>query len=410
MGKHLRLETKSAPDALEEVQKALAEIQTKAAGAAKLGEQLEEIGGMVRQIGARVDAMETRAARPGARTAGATSAGFVSPEDRAHVELFAKMLRNPKDAQVKAELMEIERKTASGATGAAGGFAIPSILIGPLLSRAANGNPFRGAVRAIEVATRDVSFPISDSNSATGWVGENDTRNPTAEATLTNVKPTFGTLYAFVDASEELVMDSAFDIASWFALEAGDRMADAEALAIVSGNGTNRPTGLLNTAPQAGADGARTSNAFRYLATGNASTLGAAPADRLVDMVYDLPSGYRANARWIMNSQVAGEVRKLKDTTGRFLWSDGLAAGQPATLLGYPVLICETLPGIAANTHPIALGDLQRAYILADNGGLRVTVDDNITIPGRVRWYLRKRVGGVPFDNRSLRWLKVAVS
>lgn len=407
MTKHFKLETKSAPDPLEAVQAALADIQTKAAGASKVGEKLDDLAGMVRDIGARVDRMETRSARPGAVP---TGGAFQSPDERQHLDLFAKMLRNPKSSQVRAELQELEAKTASGATGGAGGFLIPTILQGPLLRRATNGNPWRALVRQVEVASRDVPFPLSNSNSTTGWVGENDTRAATDEATLLSAKPTFGTLYALVEASEELVMDSAFDIAAWFTAEAADKMAEAEATAIVSGNGTNKPTGLLHVAPQSGADGSRTNNAFRYLPSGNANTLGSAPADLLVNLVYDLKAGYRSRGTWAMNSQVAGEIRKLKDTTGRFLWTDGLAAGQPATLLGYPVVIAEDMPAVAANTHPIAFGDFERAYILADNGGLRVTVDDNVTVPGKVRWYIRRRLGGIPYDNQAVRFLKVATS
>jgi HK97 family phage major capsid protein len=127
-------------------------------------------------------------------------------------------------------------------------------------------------------------------------------------------------------------------------------------------------------------------------------------------MVYDLKAQYRARGTWVMNSVLAGTIRKLKDSEDRYLWQDGLAAGQPATLLGYPVQIAEAMGGVAANTFPIAFGDFDRAYVLADNGGLRISVDDNITAPGRVRWYIRRRLGGVVYDNDAVRVLKVAAS
>jgi HK97 family phage major capsid protein len=166
----------------------------------------------------------------------------------------------------------------------------------------------------------------------------------------------------------------------------------------------------LNVAPQAAVDGSRTNNAFRYLPSGTAATLGADPASLLVNLLYDLKAGHRANAVWAMNSAVAAVIRTLKDSTGRFLWADGLALGQPASLLGYPVVICEAMPGIGANAHPIAFGNFDRGYILADNGALRVTVDDNVTTPGKVRWYIRKRVGGIPFDNEAVRFIKCATT
>lgn len=355
----------------------------------------------------RIAAVETKANRPGG---GFTAKAAETPEAKEHLDAFTAFLRAPKDQEVKAQLAAIERKTASGATDPAGGFLVPEVILGPLLRRVSSGNPLRQIVRQVLVQTRDVNFPLSNGNSVSGWIGENATRTDTAEATLTNVKPTFGTLYSLVGASEELMMDSVFDVASWFIGEAGDRMAEAEATAIVSGNGSDKPTGLLNVAPQSGADGARTNNAFRYIPTGQAATLAINPLDTLMTVVYDLKAGHRANASWVMNSVVASTLRLVKDSTGRFIWQDSLVIGQPASLLGYPVVICEAMPNIGANAHPIAFGNFDRGYILADNGGVRVTVDDNITVPGKVRWYIRRRVGGIPFDNEAVRFIKCATT
>ena len=47
-----------------------------------------------------------------------------------------------------------------------------------------------------------------------------------------------------------------------------------------------------------------------------------------------------------MSSKTAGIVRKLKDLDGRFLWSDGMTQGQPARLMGYPVLVAEDMLGM----------------------------------------------------------------
>ena len=332
-------------------------------------------------------------------------------DNQEHASAFTAFLRAPKNMRTRQALADLDiQNVASGGTDPAGGFLIPEIILGPLMQRAVNTNPFRSFVRVVQVATRDVNFPLSNSNATTGWVGELATRAPTIEATLANAKPTFGSLYSFVEASEELVMDSAFDIGNWFSTEAGDAMGTAEMTAIISGNGIDKPTGLLNAAPTIGADGSRAAGVFKYLPTGNASTLGAAPSDLLITVVYDLKAQYRANATWLMNSAVAGEIRKLKDSQGRFLWVDGIAKGEASTLLGYPVAIAESMAGVGANALPIMFGDFSRSYILAENGGLRVTVDDNVTVPGRIKWYLRRRLGGCVYDNDATRVIKVALS
>lgn len=339
------------------------------------------------------------------------SSGMQNQGNREHAEAFTAFLRSPHDMRARQNLADMEiRNISSGGTDAGGGFLIPEFILGPLMQRAVDVNPFRNLVRVVQVQSRDVNFPLSNSNSTTGWVGEAATRTATTEATVSNAKPTFGTLYAYVEATEELVVDSAFDIGSWFSTEAGGKMGTAEMASIISGNGTDKPTGLLNAAPTTGADGSRAAGVLKYLPTGNASTLGAAPSDLLITTVYDLKAEYRSNATWVMNSTLAGEIRKLKDSQGRFLWTDGIAAGEASTLLGYPVRIAESMPGVAANTHPILFGDFSRAYILCENGGLRVTLDDNVTVPGRVKWYIRRRVGGTVYDNDAVRAIKVAAT
>ena len=70
----------------------------------------------------------------------------------------------------------------------------------------------------------------------------------------------------------------------------------------------------------------------------------------MVDLVYSLGAEYRARAVFVMNSKTAGELRKIKDSHGRFLWVEGLADGQPARLMGYPVQIVEAMPDIGPAT------------------------------------------------------------
>lgn len=362
--------------------------------------------GKTQQLSARIDQIENQINRPGAPTIKTT-------ESDEHTDAFTAWLRDPRNDTKRHALAGIEAKQASGLTDAAGGFIVPELIGSQLLMRARNANTLRPIVRNIQVASGDVILPLSNADATAGWAGETDTRTGTTEPTLAGPKPTFGTVFALVEATEELVSDSAFNVQEWFTMEAGAALGEAESIAMISGNGSAKPTGILNTGPESGADGSRTAGAFKYLASGTTDTLGAdaaAISDLLADLVYDLKSGHRANATWVMNSSTAGTIRKLKDGDGRMLWSDGLAAGEPARLLGYRVILCEAMPSIGANALPIAFGDWSRAYCLADRGVLRVTIDDNLTVPGKVRWYIRRRVGGIAYDENAVRFAKCAAS
>ena len=132
------------------------------------------------------------------------------------------------------------------------------------------------------------------------------------------------------------------------------------------------------------------------------------PADAIIDLVYALGAQYRANGTFVMNSKTAGAVRKLKDADGRFLWSDGLAAGEPARLMGYPVLIAEDMPDIASGSNSIAFGDFAAGYTVAERPDLRILRDPFSAKPN-VLFYATKRVGGDVSDFAAIKVLKFAV-
>lgn len=326
-----------------------------------------------------------------------------------HVRAFSNWLRRPASESTRSELASVEKRTASGLTGAAGGFVVPEQIVTPIMARARDLNPFRSLVRVINVQTADIKLPLSEADATSGWVGETDTRTATTEPTLASKTPTFGTAYANVSMTEELAMDAAVDIAQWFQFECGRSMAEAEMNAIISGNGTDKPTGLLNTAPESGADGSRTANALKYIASGAANDLGSTASDLLLDTYYDLKAQYRANATWVMNSATAAVVRKLKYGDGHYIWSDGFARGEPARLLGHPVAIAEGMDDIGTDNLPIMFGDFSMGYVLAQRTDM-MALADPYTTKGSVQVYIRYRVGGCVYDENAVRVIKCAAS
>ena len=91
------------------------------------------------------------------------------------------------------------------------------------------------------------------------------------------------------------------------------------------------------------------------------------------------------------------------------MWSDGLAAGEPARLMGYRVLVCEDMPDIAANAFAIAFGDFNAGYTIAERPDLRILRDPFSAKPN-VLFYASKRVGGDVTDFAAIKLLKIAVS
>ena len=383
---------------------------------AKAGE-VDGVKAALDDLTKHVRAVEAAAMRPQMSGSGS----FVSPEQKAHVDHFTRWLRNPRDAELRSQLRAFESKAASGLSDSSGGAMVPELLVDQIMRRVKNGSVMRSIASVRAVGTSDVKMILSDNNTTSGWVGETGTRSATVEPTVTPRAPTFGTLYAYVAATEELVSDSQFDIQTWFADAVADEMIAQEGAAFISGDGANKPTGLLNTAPSSAGDNdspARAAAAFKYLPTGVAGAFPADmlgspasnPADILVSTIYDLKAAYRREATWLMSSVTAGVIGRWKDGDGRHIWAHSLAEGQPPMLLGFPVAIDEAVPDIGPNTFPVAFGDFKKGYGICDLGSLRITIDDNITSPGLVKFYFRKRIGGCVLDNSAVRWIKCATS
>ena len=232
-----------------------------------------------------------------------------------------------------------------------------------------------------------------------GWATE------TGTPTIDRITIPLHELSALPKASQRLLDDSAFDIEAWLAGRIADKFARAEADAFVNGDGVDKPVGFLTHSVVDNASWAWDS--LGYVATGVDGDFNG--GDGIVDLVYALGAQYRANGTFVMNSKTAGAVRKLKDADGRFLWSDGLAAGEPARLMGYPVLIAEDMPDIASDATAIAFGDFSAGYTIAERPDLRVLRDPFSAKP-HVLFYATKRVGGDVSDFAAIKLLKFGLS
>jgi HK97 family phage major capsid protein len=93
-----------------------------------------------------------------------------------------------------------------------------------------------------------------------------------------------------------------------------------------------------------------------YIATGVAGGFAATnPSDKLIDLIYSVRAGYRANGTFVLNRAVQAEVRKIKDTTGNYIWQPALTPGGAPSLMNFPVAESEDMPDIAANALSLAI-------------------------------------------------------
>lgn len=334
---------------------------------------------------------------------------FASPEDPAYTEAFASYFKSGggegelRQANASGERARIQAAMTSG-TPSEGGYLAPVEWDRKINKALAVVSPLRSLCTVIETTGPGYSTVWSNGQWGSGWVGETASRPQTTTATLSPITFKPGEIYAQPAITQTLLDDAAINLEQWLATEVSDTFAKQEAIAFVSGNGTNKPYGFLSyigtgTTIHPGGEPAVT-------VSGNASAI---TADSLLDLVYSLGAPYRANASWLMNSATIAKVSKLKDGQGNYLWQPSFIAGQPPTLIGKPVYFEESMPDVGAGNLPIAFGDWRRFYVINDRTGVRV-LRDPYTAKPYVLFYTTKRVGGGILDPFAVRFLKVAAS
>ncbi|HEX4301541.1 MAG TPA: phage major capsid protein [Rhizomicrobium sp.] len=302
----------------------------------------------------------------------------------------------------------LEIKTLSAGSNADGGYTVPLEIETTIDRVLAKASPIRAIASVRQIGGNVYRKPIATAGAATGWVAETDSRPATGTPTLAVIDFPAMELYAMPAASPVLLDDSAVNIEQWLAGEVQIVFAEQEGAAFVSGNGTTQPKGFLSETIVADASWAWTK--IGYVASGADGAFASSnPTDSLVNLAYAPKQAYRANGTWVMNRKTESAIRKFKDSTGNYIWQPGSAAGQPPTLLGYPVAEAEDMPDIASGSYSIAFGDFARGYLIVDRVGIR-TLRDPYSAKPYVLFYTTKRVGGGVQNFEAIKLMKFAVS
>lgn len=341
---------------------------------------------------------------------------FVSEEDDLDVDgfhayrgAFGRYLRKTTDRSMGD--LDIKALTIGG--DPQGGYYVPPADSDRIIARIFETSPLRAVANVMTIGSDRVSLPLDRQEAATGWVGETEARGETATPELGEITIPVHEQFANPKVSQNLLDDGKFDVANWIQAKVADKLARTENAAFVSGDGVKQPRGFLDyksTASTAN-DDSRAFGVLQYQFTGAAGAFVAAPngGDVLVSTVFKLKADYRQNAAWVMNRATLGEVRKLKDSNGQYLWVPNFQDLQATSLLGFPITEAEDMEDIGTDSFSIAFGSFNAGYQIVDRQGVRVLVDPFTDKPF-VRYYTTKRVGGDVVDSDAIKLVKFGTS
>jgi HK97 family phage major capsid protein len=275
-----------------------------------------------------------------------------------------------------------EVKALTVGTAATAGNLAPAEYVDELIKVITEISPVRSVARIRQTSNKEIEVPSKTASFAAAWTAENGSRTETTGYTTSlNTIPTHE-LYALVDISSALLEDSVFDLEAEMNTEFAEQFAKAEGNAFIAGNGTNKPTGITN------------GSVVGSTAAANAASI---VTDDLMNLVHDLKTDYARNGTFMLNRSTLGEIRKLKDTAGQYIFQTGFSgqAGLPNTILGHAYVEALDVADIAADAKSIIFGDYRRGYMIVDRVALSVLRDPySQASSGNVRYIARRRVGG----------------
>jgi HK97 family phage major capsid protein len=196
-----------------------------------------------------------------------------------------------------------------------------------------------------------------------------------------------------IKASDEIIQDSQFDIASEIITEFGNAFEDADETAFLFGDGVKKPNGILPGIP---------ANMKRKTAN-----TGSVVADDITLLTLGVKQVVANNGMYFMNRETSITLYNMKDGDGNGLWQRSLVAGQPPTFYSKPVVILDGMDGIVTGKLPILFGSL-KGYEIWDRARATLKVLREIYAPtGQVGFLVQKRFDGLLVDTQLLTALEV---
>lgn len=239
-----------------------------------------------------------------------------------------------------------EHRALSKGTPTAGGNTVPTLLgrfYEHLIETATLMDA--GATVFNTEAGENIDVPITTAHGTAALVAE--------AGVIPQNDPAFGkrTLGAFkygvmILVPSELLADTGVDLEGYLARQAGRAVGNAFGAHLITGTGSGQPAGLMTLTTLG--------------VTSATGTAGVPTFDNLIDLQHSVIAPYRKSpdAGWLVKDSTVGYLRKLKDTTNRYLWEASLVAGQPDMMLGAPVYTDPNMAATGLNAKSVAYGDL----------------------------------------------------
>ena len=300
---------------------------------------------------------------------------------------FWNMIRNQGDQFAVRNALSVGEDTE-------GGYTVPDEFERKLVQALEENNIFRQLATVIRTNSGTRKIPIANDTMEAQWLDEGEeipeTNTKFGQTTLSAYK--LGTM---IKISNELLHDSAFDLASYIAQRFGVCMGNAEERAFFTGDGDKKPLGIL--ADVGGAELGVTAQGEDLVTF-----------DEIFDLYYSLKSPYRRSAQFVCNETLLLQLMKLKDKNDNYIWKPSLDVAKPDTILGRPIRTSSFMPGIAKGEKVLLFGDLKNYWVADRQNRTFRRLNELYARTDQVGFLTTQRVDGRLILPESVKVLKMA--
>ena len=262
-----------------------------------------------------------------------------------------------------------------------------------LIQALEENNIFRRMAHVIRTASGTRKIPIANDVMEATWIDEGEaipeTNTQFAQTTLSAYK--LGTM---IKVSNELLHDSAFDIAAYIADRFGVCMGNAEEKAFIIGTGEKQPTGLLHD-----------TNGAQLGVTAAAEA--AVTFDEIFQLYYSLKAPYRSRAAFLCNEALVLQLMTIKDNNNNYIWKPSLDIAKPDTILGRPIYTSVYMPAPAKGEKALCFGDYNYYWVADRSNRTFRRLNELYAVTDQVGFLTTQRVDGKLILPETVKYLKM---
>lgn len=297
-------------------------------------------------------------------------------------ETFAKKGMQTSDAQsglpvMTADEVKLVQKYMSTDNNANGGFLVDMAYDDMIIKPITEMDPIRNVANIKKIDMNSIQMALRASLVTAYWTGEGES--------FTESKSTYSRPEIPVHSvTVKTLITNRMLLGSRFSMD-NEIMSDFRKAAqlligagYVTGNGSKKPRGFLETTAGVPTKNAGGSSTFDY--------------DALIDLSGSLKDGY--NGTYGMNRTTLTHCRKLKDGAGSYIFTTGdIKGGIPNQIAGDPYILIPSMPNIATNAKPVIYADWRSFYTCVDSWQA-ILLRNPYKVDGQVQFSMEAYFGG----------------